>query len=59
MLGKQAEVEFTHDDRYSGLAGSAQVSGKALAFATRLYATGDYVAFPYGRFDRTNKNFVG
>jgi len=39
MLEKQAEVEFTHDDRDPGLAGSAQVSGKALAFATRLYST--------------------
>jgi heme o synthase len=39
MLEKQAEVEFTHDDKDSGLAGSAQVSGKAVAFATRLYST--------------------
>jgi heme o synthase len=39
MLEKHAEVEFTHDDRDPGLAGSAQVSGKALAFATRLYST--------------------
>ncbi len=39
MLEKQAAVEFTHDDRYPGRAGSAQVSGEALAFATRLYST--------------------
>jgi protoheme IX farnesyltransferase len=39
MLEKQAEVEFIHDDRYPGLAGSAQVSGKAVAFAMRLYST--------------------
>jgi hypothetical protein len=31
MLQKQAEVEFTHDDRDPGLPGGAQVSGKALA----------------------------
>src|SRR6266700_6099582 len=39
MLETQAEVEFTHDDRDPGLEGSAQVLGKALAFATRLYST--------------------
>ena len=39
MLDRQAEVEFTHDDRDPGLAGRAQISGKALAFATRLYST--------------------
>lgn len=39
MLEKQAAVEFTHDDRDPGLAGSAHVSGKALAFATRIYST--------------------
>jgi heme o synthase len=39
MLEKQAEVEFTHDDRDPGRARSAQVSGKALAFAARLYST--------------------
>jgi protoheme IX farnesyltransferase len=39
MLEEQAEVEFTHDDGDRGLAGSAQVYGKALAFATRLYST--------------------
>jgi protoheme IX farnesyltransferase len=39
MLEKQPEVEFTHDDRDPGLEGSAQVFGKALAFATRLYST--------------------
>jgi heme o synthase len=38
MLERQAEVEFTHDDRSPGLAASAQVSGKPLAFATRLYS---------------------
>jgi protoheme IX farnesyltransferase len=39
MLERQAEVEFTHDGRYPGLAGSARVSGTALAFLTRLYDT--------------------
>jgi heme o synthase len=39
MLEKQAEVEFTYYDRDAGLAGSAHVFGKALAFATRLYST--------------------
>src|SRR5882762_3015463 len=39
MLEKQAEVEFTRDDRDPGLEGSAQIFGKALAFATRLYST--------------------
>jgi heme o synthase len=39
MLEKQAEVDFTHDDRDPNLTGSAQVSGKALAFATRIYST--------------------
>ena len=39
MLEKQAAVEFAHDDRYPGLKGSAKVSGTALAFATRVYAT--------------------
>jgi heme o synthase len=39
MLEKQAEVEFIPDDRDRGLAGSAQVSGKALVFATRIYFT--------------------
>jgi protoheme IX farnesyltransferase len=39
MLEKQAAVEFTHGDRYLALAESAQVSSKALAIATRLYAT--------------------
>lgn len=39
MLEKQAEVEFTHDDRDPGLARGAQVSGNALAFATRIYST--------------------
>src|ERR1700678_613703 len=39
MLEKQAEVEITHDDRDSGLAGGAQISGKILAFATRIYST--------------------
>jgi protoheme IX farnesyltransferase len=39
MLQKQAEVEFTHDGRDPGLPGGAQVSGKALAFATRIYST--------------------
>jgi heme o synthase len=39
MLEKQAEVELAHDDRDPRLAGSAQVSGKALAFATRFYST--------------------
>ena len=39
MLEEQAEMELAHDDRYPGLAGSAQVSGKSLAFAMRLYST--------------------
>ncbi len=39
MLERQAEVEFAHNDRCPSLAGSAQVSSKALAFATRLYST--------------------
>jgi protoheme IX farnesyltransferase len=39
MLEKRTAVEFTHDDGYPGLEGSAQVSGKALAFATRIYST--------------------
>jgi len=39
MLEKQAAVDFTHNDREPGLAGSAQVSGKALAFATRIFST--------------------
>jgi heme o synthase len=39
MLEKEAEVELTYDNRNAGRAGSAQASGKALAFATRLYST--------------------
>jgi heme o synthase len=39
MLEKQAKVGFTHDDRGRVLAGSAQVSGNALPFATRIYST--------------------
>jgi heme o synthase len=39
MLEKQVAVEFAHDNSYPGLAGSAQVSGTALAFATRLYTS--------------------
>jgi protoheme IX farnesyltransferase len=39
MLEKQAEVEITHDDRDSGLAGGAQISGKILASSTRIYST--------------------
>jgi protoheme IX farnesyltransferase len=39
MLEKQAEVEITHDDRDSGLAGGAQISGKILAFSTRICST--------------------
>jgi heme o synthase len=39
MLEEKAEVKVTHDDTDPGLAGSAQVSGKALAFATRIYST--------------------
>jgi protoheme IX farnesyltransferase len=39
MLKKQAEVEFTHDDRNPGLARSAQFAGKARASAARLYST--------------------
>ena len=39
MLEKPAEVEFAHDDRDPGLAGRVQLSGTALAFATRLYST--------------------
>jgi protoheme IX farnesyltransferase len=39
MLEKEAEVEFTHDDRDPGRAGGAQASGNAFAFATRLYST--------------------
>ena len=39
MLEKRADVESTYDDRDPGLAGSARVSGTALAFATRIYAT--------------------
>jgi protoheme IX farnesyltransferase len=39
MLGKQAAVEFAHDDRCPGLKTSARVSGAALALAKRLYAT--------------------
>ena len=39
MLEKQAEVEITHDDRDSGLAGGAQTSGKILASSTRIYST--------------------
>jgi protoheme IX farnesyltransferase len=38
MLDKQAAVEFTHDDREPGRAGSAQVASKAPAFATCLYS---------------------
>ncbi len=38
MLEKQAEVEFAHDDGDPDRTGSAQVSGKALALATRLYS---------------------
>jgi protoheme IX farnesyltransferase len=38
MLEEQAEDEFTHG-RDPGPAGSVQVSGKTLAFATRLYST--------------------
>src|ERR1700685_2976249 len=39
MLEKQAEVEITHDDRDSGLAGGAQISGKIFASSTRIYST--------------------
>jgi len=39
MLEKQVSGEFTHDDRRPGLAGSALVSGKSLAFARRYYST--------------------
>lgn len=39
MLARQAEVEITHDDRNPGRTSRAQVSGKALAFATRIYST--------------------
>jgi len=39
MLEKQAEGKFTHHGRYPALAGRAQVSAKALAFAARLYST--------------------
>jgi protoheme IX farnesyltransferase len=39
MLEKQTAVEFTHDDRDSGLMGRAQGFSKALAFATRIYST--------------------
>src|SRR6266700_758779 len=39
MLERQAQVEFAHNDRCPSLAGSAHVSSKALAFATRLYST--------------------
>jgi heme o synthase len=39
MLEKQAEVEITHDDRDSGLAGGAQISGKILASSTRIHST--------------------
>jgi protoheme IX farnesyltransferase len=39
MLEKQAELESTHDDSDPRRTGNAQVSGKALAFATLLYST--------------------
>src|SRR5271170_2257692 len=39
MLEKQAEVEIIHDDRDSGLAGGAQISGKIFASSTRIYST--------------------
>jgi len=38
MLEREAGVGFTHDGRDLGLTGSAQVSGKALTFAARLYS---------------------
>jgi protoheme IX farnesyltransferase len=41
MQGKRADARFTHDDRDSGLARArvrAQLAGKALAFAPRLYS---------------------
>jgi protoheme IX farnesyltransferase len=37
-LEERFEVEFAHDDGDPGLARSAQVSGKAPAFVTRLYS---------------------
>jgi protoheme IX farnesyltransferase len=39
MLEKQAEVEFARGDRAPGFTESAQVSDKAIAFATSAYAT--------------------
>jgi heme o synthase len=39
MSENEAEVEITHDDRDPGHARSAKVSGKTLAFATRIYST--------------------
>jgi protoheme IX farnesyltransferase len=39
MLAKQVEVESNHDGRTPGLEGSAYVSDRELAFATRLYST--------------------
>jgi protoheme IX farnesyltransferase len=36
---KEATAGSTHEDMFSGLAENAQVSGKALEFARRLYAT--------------------
>jgi heme o synthase len=39
MLEKQTVVEFTPDDRFTGLAGRTQVLGNAPAFVTRLYST--------------------
>jgi heme o synthase len=38
MLDKQTAVDFTRHDRDPRLAGSAQVSSKAHAFATRVYS---------------------
>jgi protoheme IX farnesyltransferase len=39
MLEKRVAVEFSCDDRDPSRAGSAHASGKALAFATRIYST--------------------
>ena len=38
MLEKEVAVKFTQNDRRPGLARSSQISGKALVFATRIYA---------------------
>jgi heme o synthase len=39
MLEKQAELEFFYNDRDPGRTGNTQASGKALAFAVRIYST--------------------